>query len=191
MKTPLLLVVVSALSVNVYPQGYIVLDNNGNTSTSPTASANGLFWLSTGGTPVLIHQDFNASFYAGAASNSLSPIATFLLSNGSAAGDNGTGAGYFTDPSGKAYLIANVTSSAFVQIQAWTGNFDSYAAAVAGGAAVAESPIFINPVGLPPLLIPDLTGMPAMVLSSVPEPSTFVLAGLGGLCVLLLRRRRK
>jgi|SRR5882724_11107096 len=82
------------VAITAYPQGQLVLDNLSNTSTSPIATANGLFWLSTGGAPVLIDQDFNAVFYAGTNSSSLSPIATFLISNGTAVGDH-AGPGFF------------------------------------------------------------------------------------------------
>jgi len=177
----------ATLTTSVYGQGQLVLDNLSNTSTSPSATANGLFWISTGGAPVLLPQDFNAAFYGGADSSSLSPLAVFLLSDGSAVGDNQGGPGIFVDPPGTIYTIPGATESAFFRIQAWTGNFNSFDAAVAGGAFSAQSPVFINPVSVPPGFPLPLTGMPAMVLA-VPEPSTFVLAGLGGICALLLCR---
>jgi hypothetical protein len=179
----------AVITSSLYGQGQLVLDNLSNTSTSPFATANGLFWISTGGAPVLLRQDFNAAFYGGTDSSSLSPIATFLLSNGSAVGDNQGGSGIFLDPRGNLYTFPSLFS-VFVRIQAWTGNFNSYAAAVNGGAPAAQSPVFSNPLGVPPADPAELFNMPAMVLS-VPEPSTFVLAGLGGLSLLLLCRRRK
>src|SRR6266850_5548413 len=87
----------AALTASLHGQGQLVLDNLANTSTSPSATANGLFWISTGGAPALIRQDFNAVFYAGADSANLSLIATFLLSNGSAVGDNQGVPGIFVD----------------------------------------------------------------------------------------------
>src|SRR5215467_10022138 len=87
------------------PQGsFIYLDNIANNSPDPLATANGLFWLSTGGTPVLINQDFNAAFYGGGSSNSLSLIKTFLLSDGTASGANGFGPGTFLDPTENNYF---------------------------------------------------------------------------------------
>jgi len=170
-----------------YSQGVISLDNFANTSTNPSATAGGLFWLSTGGTPALINQDFNAAFYVGANSNSLALLNTFLLSNGTAAYGNPL-PGIFLDPTGQFYYIPGAFESAFVQIQAWTGNFNSDGAAVSGEAFTAESPVFINPLGLPPGPPTHLTGMPAMVLA-VPEPLTFALGGLGCLLLLLWRWR--
>jgi len=187
MKKTILTAFLGGFATLGYSQGMIALDNFANTSTNPAAIANGLFWLSMGGTPALINQDFNAAFYVGASSNGLSLLNTFLLSNGTSAHDNPF-PGIFLDPTGQSYTIPGAFALAFVQIQAWTGSFGSYAAAVNGGAATAQSPVFINylnnPLGPPA----DLTGMPAMVLS-VPEPSTFVLVGLGGLSALLLCRR--
>src|SRR5205814_2246536 len=131
----------------------------------------------------------NAAFYAGTDSSSLSRLATFLLSNGTAAVDNHFGPGTFADPAGKGYTFS-VPFSIFVQIQAWTGDFNSYAEAVNGGALTAQSPVFANPVDVPPGQQADLTGMPAMVLSSIPEPSTLGLGAFGALLLLLNRLRK-
>jgi hypothetical protein len=186
-----LLCLLMGFTAAVYAQCFIFLDNINNNSPDPLATANGLFWLSTGGTPALINQDFNAAFYGGSTSNSLSLIKTFLLSNGSASGVTAFGPGTFLDPTGNEYPVAGAFTSGFFQVQAWTGNFNSYAAAVAAHAPAAQSPIFVNAVACPTAPPPDLYNMPAMILSGVPEPSTFALAALGGLCALLLRRWRK
>jgi hypothetical protein len=185
-------VLLMGFALSVYPQGYVALDNVFNTGTNdPAATASGLFWISTGGAPVLINQDFNASFYAGVTSNSLPLIASFRLSDGTAIHDNAVGPGTFIDPSGPfSYPIQGSTTSAFFQIQAWTGNFNSYAAAVVAGAPAAQSCVFINPVAVPPGTAPPLTGMPAIVLSVVPEPSIFTLAALAGVSALLPWRGR-
>lgn len=176
MRTLLLSALFGGVVCGSFAQGQLVLDNLGNSDTNPLAAANGLFWISTGGAPALIHQDFNAAFYAGTDSANLSLIATFLLSNGSAVGDNQGAQGIFVDPPGTIYTIPGASDSAFVQIQAWTGNFNSYAAALSGGASAAQSPVFKNPVSIPPGFPPDLVGMPGIVLG-VPEPSTFWLIG--------------
>src|SRR5215471_16087503 len=150
MKKLILTALLFGVTVSAKPQGAIYLDNINNSSPDPLATTSGLFWLSTGGTPVLINQDFNAAFYGGATSNSLSLLATFLLSDGTAHGDNSFGPGTFVDPNLGGYLIPGTTLSAFIQIQAWTGNFNSYAAAFSFGAPSAQSPVFINPVSIPP-----------------------------------------
>ena len=179
----------AAVTGSIYGQGQLVLDNLGNSSANPYATANGLFWTSTGGAPALIRQDFNAAFYGGTDSGSLTLLATILLSDGSGAGDNAGGPGTFAEPSGKFYTFPGASSSVFMQIEAWTGNFSSYTAALGAGAPAAQSPVFINPVSVPPGFAPDLVGMPAMVMS-IPEPSTSGLAAFGSLCLFLLGRRK-
>src|SRR5207253_3363567 len=91
------------------------------------------------------------------------------------------------EPSGRIYTIQGATTSAYFRVEAWTGNFNSYAAAVAGGAPAAQTPVFRNIISEPPGTAPDLLSLPAMVLG-VLEPSTFALVGLG--CLLLLSRLR-
>jgi len=190
MKKFYLTIVVTGFTVRAFCQGAVALDNFANSSMSPTATSDGLFWLSIGGTPSLINQDFNAAFYAGSDSGSLSLLATFLLSDGTAAGVNGVRPGTFVDPRGNEYFILGATTEAFFRVEAWTGNLNSYTAAVNAGGPAARSPIFLNPVSVPPGGLPDLVGLPAMVLA-VPEPSVFALIGLGGLCALVFLGRHK
>jgi len=95
---------------------------NGPRPADRLATADGLFWLSRGGTPALINQDFNASFYGGITSNNLSLIKTFLLSDSTARGDNNFGPATFLDPTGNSYMPGG-DISAFFQIQAQSGEF--------------------------------------------------------------------
>jgi hypothetical protein len=188
MKKAALTILFAGLATSLFAQGEILLNNINNTSTDPFATANGLYWLSTGGTPALIDQDFNAAFYAGPDPSSLSLIATFLLSDGSANADNMWAPGTFIElPPFKVHRIPGAFLSAFFQIQAWTGNFNSYAAAVSGGAPAAQSPVFAHPLNIPPGPAFGLDQMPAMVLSVVPEPSVISLLALGGIAISLLR----
>src|SRR5437870_9332184 len=90
-------VVVLGIATNTLGQGQMVFCNLGNSSTSPTATSSGLFWLSTGGAPSLINQDFNAALYAGTSSTGVPLLKTLLLSDGTAHGD-AQGAGYFAEP---------------------------------------------------------------------------------------------
>src|SRR5215510_1545497 len=184
-KTAILSWLTAILPFTAIAQGQVILGNNDNTSNDPFATSQGLFWISTAGSPVLINQDFNAAFYGGTDSASLSAIATFLLSDGTALHDL-LAPGIFLDPTVKAYPIQGAIVSAFFQVQAWTGNFDSYTAAISAGAPAAQSPVFVNALGRPPTAPASLIGMPAMVLAAIPEPSTFVLVALGGLSSLLL-----
>src|SRR6266566_4463078 len=155
-----------ALATAAYAQPEVYLDNvYAGTSTNSNATTNGLFWIQTNGTAaVLINKDFNAAFYGGTNATNLSIISTFLLSNGTATGDNASGSGTFSDPTGMGRIVSGASSSAFFRIQAWTGNSTNYTQAVAAGAYCAQSAAFSNSVASPPNVPPDLTGMPAIVL---------------------------
>jgi hypothetical protein len=194
MKKAVVAIFLAALATGVYAQGHVALDNHineeWNDSTNPFATIHGLFWLSTAGIPVLINQDFNAAFYAGTDPGALPLIARFLLSDGTAVADNAFAPGTFIDPTLNVYTIPGAYVSAFFQIQAWTGNFDSYAAAVSAGAPTAQSSVFLDSVGVPPTPPAPLTGMPAMVLSVIPEPSTTALVGFAGLIWLFAGCRK-
>src|ERR1700758_4643558 len=86
-----------AMTASAHAQGQISLDNIYNTGSS-SATTNGLFWAKTNSSaPALIPQDLNVAFSAGSNSSSLSLLATFLVSDGSAAGDNAAGPGTFLD----------------------------------------------------------------------------------------------
>lgn len=183
-KTAIVVWLAAVLPITAIAQGQVQLANTDNMSTDPFATSHGLFWISTAGSPALINQDFNAAFYGGTDSSSLFLIGTFLLSDGSALHDS-FAPGVFVDPTINGRPIQGAVVTAFIQIQAWTGSFNSYSAAISAGAPAAQSPIFVNPVGNPPNLAATLTGMPGIVLG-VPEPSTFPLIGVG-LSVLFWR----
>ena len=70
-------------------------------------------------------------------------------------------------------------------IQAWVGTATSYENALCRG----ETWVFSNPVSTDPNTVPDLTGMPALIICS-PEPSTFALIAFEavGLCAFRFRR---
>jgi hypothetical protein len=180
-------------ATGVYAQGIINLDNINNANSSPTATSGGLvFRTTTQGAVVLEASDISVELFGGASAASLSPIVT--LTGPSAVGISGAGAGYILDPSGGTYTVNGVAGGgiATLELQAWEGNFSSYAAAVAGGAEVG-SVTFQNPTGgggTPASPPTDLTGMPALVLGT-PEPSTIALGGLGAAALMFFRRRNK
>jgi len=184
MKKLLLGGLLAGMAVSAFAQGQVYLDNLANTSTSPTATSNGLFFLNTGGGPVLISQDFNASFFGGTDSANLVLLRTFA--GGTAAGDNGFGAGTFNDPQGVAATVAGATTVAFFRIDAWIGASPDFNGATTRG----SSGVFSNPVATPPGAPPDFVNMPATIIVGVPEPSTFALAGLGAAALLIFRRRK-
>lgn len=86
--------------------------------------------------------------------------------------------------------------AATFQVWAWASSYASYAAAVSGGGLVGKSVTFnatTSPDILPPPTPTTLAGLYpgfAVTAAVVPEPSTFVLAGLGIASLLLFRRRK-
>jgi len=178
------------MAVGAYAQGFIFLDNINNTSTSPSATSSGLFFLNPSGNPPLSTGDLNAAFYGGTDSANLQLIASFW--GASAVGSGAFGPGFWLDPTGRSYPVPGTTdtsTSAFFMVQAWTGTATSYYAA---WGIKGQSAVFSNPVAAPPNPPPDLIGMPA-VLCACPEPSTFALIAIGaaGLCVFRLLSRNK
>jgi hypothetical protein len=176
---------------SAFAQGQVTLRNIFNSDTSPTATSNGLFFFQpVGGSPNLIQTDFNAVFYGGSSAANLGLLASFIGPN--AVGVNAAGAGTFF--SSTIATVPGVPSgSGTFKVEAWIGTEGTYAEAVNNGRA-AGTLTFQNPVGnplaSPPDVPPDLTGMGAVILTAVPEPSTFALAGLGAAALLIFRRRR-
>lgn len=173
-------VLIIELATGAYAQDGLFLDNTGNTSTNSAASSNGLFWVSVSGTPVLITNDFNAAFYGGTNATNLTLLGTFLLSDATANFDNVVGPGFFFDPFGVERIITDSTNWAFIKVQAWFGTNTSYAAAAAAGDYAGQSTVFSNAVAGPPNIPPDLTSMPAVVLTAGGEGGSVPISGGGG-----------
>jgi hypothetical protein len=184
--------VATTATVGALAQGTIAADNLNNSSSSLSAASGGLFFSS--GT--LYSGPLNITILGGASASSLSPVTTLLSSDFANAG-----AGLYFDLSGQGYPVPGVAlnGNATLEIEAWTGNFSTYAAASAFGAGDSIATVtFQNATGggsvggAPPNLPVDLVGMPAVNLLPVttPEPSTIALGGLGAAALLLFRRRK-
>jgi hypothetical protein len=125
-------------------------------------------------------------------------IVQFLLSDNTAHGiGTALGGGRFYDNSGTTYYILGSTGGGTVAVtlDACTGSGLTYnqASTTPGQYAgtVSWNLVLGNyTTGGPPSGATDFTGMPALVLTSVPEPATCALMGLGGLSLLLFRRRK-
>ena len=167
-------------SVSVYAQGTVFLDN----------STGGLIYLGQDNS-TLLSTDVNAELLGGAPGGSLTPLATIV---GAAAAGITVDFGRISDPTGLSRIVPGVAAGgpADLQVRLWMGSASSFQAAVAALAPVADSGRFTNPtggVGQPPSLPAGLSGMPALHITSVPEPSTLALAGLGAAALLMYRRR--
>jgi len=111
----------------------------------------------------------------------------------------GAGAGYF---SGGAKTITGIAggATAWLQVRFWnTANGSTFAAAAASGAGNSfgtSNPFSVtlgDPGAVPPTTPAALSGLAGQSLklnTSVPEPSSLALAGLGAAAMLVFRRRK-
>lgn len=98
--------------------------------------------------------------------------------------------------SANGFVVPGVAAGeqAKLQIRVWDnagGTINSYDNAITRG----NTALFLsNPLGGigtgGPVLTPDMTGWTSFNIYTVPEPSTFVLAGLGAASLLIFRRRK-
>lgn len=87
-------------------------------------------------------------------------------------------------------------STGLFQMVAWEGTANTWAEAYPLWISGQIRAGFSNPVTLPVTLsavdlnVPTLQGINPFAITSVPEPSTFALAGLGAAALLIFRRRK-
>lgn len=185
-KLLLTTLVATVAAAGVYAQGTIAVDNLANGNTSSTATSGGLVFLGSS----LYSGALSIEVLGGASAASLTPIVTLTSANVISGGP-----GLFFDASGGTYSVPGVAlnGTATLEVEAWTGNFATYAAAVSGGGAYGSTAPFANATGgggIPPATPVDLVGMPAVILNT-PEPSTIALGGLGAAALMFFRRRNK
>jgi len=181
-------------AVGAFAQGQVTFDNGGaNTAATPTSPNHGLVFTGTALNPVPLSQDINLVLLGGPSAGNLSVIATYLLSDGTAALDYGFGAnpGQFADPNGNVYNVPGVLAggTGTFQVEAWLGLDTSYAAAIADGSAFGTSGTYTSATGgttaagaIPPVSIGD--AMPSFLVTAAPEPTTLALCGLGAASLL-------
>jgi len=192
---------VAGLSLAGYAQGIALQDN------STSASANG-YDTTIGG--VINTADLNLELLIGSSTPN-TPVVTLLLSVGAPTTSNAPGqissaigdmaAGYIYDPSSLAYTVSAFAGQTVnAQIEAWTGQFSSYAAAEASGQTGVYgglSQIFTAAIPSTSTgFAADVSGMGVINLTQVPttvipEPSTLAMAGVGLASMLFLRRKTK
>ena len=211
MKSLLFAVVITLVLVpRAQSQGVIAFDNfftepTPTPGTSPVtiSAAPRTFNPADGPPSAYVGSNYTASllFVNGTVTNqalfdSLNPMwlrdARFLGSTGTAPdhGWNVDGAGFFYG--GEVLLIGQTQFEVTIQVRAWYnggGIYDSYAQAQSAGHNVGQSnllPLYVAP--RPGPVVPLLGLQPFTV--GIPEPSTFLLAALGGVALLLFRRHR-
>ena len=193
---------ITAFVAASYGQGTISFDGTYNTNPSISASSEGMIFLNgvldTG-------TDLNFTLLGGASADSLSPVVSLLLSATTttqnsalggiqpASGDiTAFGTGQVYDNSGVAYVFSNIApgTAAYFQVEAWSGNFSTYAAALAGGAATGVSTVFTEVLASASGSANDIEGMSAINVAITPEPTTIALAGFGIAGLVAFRRKK-
>jgi len=205
MKKTLVTIAVAALTVSSFAQGTLNIVNNVTglfraqiyapqagdiTQQMSGNSTAGIPAGSTVYTGVLLQgTGFTFAVYYGAATvvdpNLLTLLATSTFRTGSAAG---------LINSLNGFVVPGIApgEQAKLQVRVWDVSTGSdYASAFTHG----QSPMFtsgaLGGVGAGgPVLTPDMTGWTSFNIYTVPEPSTFVLAGLGAASLLIFRRRK-
>jgi PEP-CTERM motif len=186
MKGILVLILGLTCVVGAFGQGTI---NFANTAQYPVYTNNG---ISTYG--YASQNSFHVALYWGI----LGSTEAQLVQIGPAVGGVADGVfngGVYTTPNGTA-----PGANAVFEVRGWTGNYSTYELALAAAQSnpsvqVDTSGIWVNPtgpnVGNPAAMLYGPTGFKRLFLSSVPEPATITLAGMGGTMILLMIKRRK
>lgn len=183
---------------------FIYLENINNTG-GPTATSNGQVYINVGGTiSVFNDMDYNVgvTVYGGPSASQLTYMGTYTPRQNSVPftgigfGIFGLGPSYFDNTPADVPGVAP-GGIATIELQIWdyddpnaTGIFETYTAAVAGhdyvGMVTFEQSTS-NPNANPQVPAPDLTAMPSVILTQVPEPAILGLAGLGLGVLFILR----
>lgn len=203
MKKTLVTIAVTALAVSTFAQGTLnVLNTLGSSFRSqiygpqaadPTTSLSGNSAVgnpagSTAYTgPLLAGTGFTFAVYFGASTVTDPSALSFLIS---APFRTGSAAGLIAPISNVPVPGIPTLSTAALQVRAWDnvgGTVTSFANAITRGqSAIFQSGALGGGVNFSP----DMTGWQSFNIYVVPEPSTFVLAGLGVASLLIFRRRK-
>lgn len=205
MKKTLVTIAVAALTVSSFAQGTLNIVNNvtglfraqiyGPQAGDSTQqlSGNSTAGIPAGSTvytgPLLQGTGFSVAIYYGAATvadpNALTLLATSTFRTGSAAG-------LFNSLNG--FVVPNIAAGeqAKLQVRVWdVASGSDYATASVRGQSAMFTSGALGGIGTGgPVLTPDMTGWTSFNIYAVPEPSTFVLAGLGAASLLIFRRRK-
>ena len=106
----------------------------------------------------------------------------------------GSAAGFVANITGVLTGVPLDAPSATIQLRVWDnvgGTITSWGQALTAGAAAGKSSLFdVASIGGNLNTPPFLTGLQSFNIYAVPEPGTFVLAGLAAASLLIFRRRK-
>ena len=186
MKKALVVLCGLLMAAGAYAQGTVNFNNRVTGATPPLDAP--VFQGAIGGAR-LDGAQYMAQLYAGPSAGALAPIGAAVPFR------SGTGAGYWNPAPDATRIIPTVApgADAFIKVVAWdtTGGFTTYEAFLAAGGK-GESSVFsvkTGGVGAPPSLPAALVGLTSFAVTPIPEPTVIALGVIGGLALLLRRRK--
>jgi len=213
-KIVLTIAAVAGMSLAGYSQGVISFNNNSGPGAVDLLTGSTLSYASSFTAALFYVSPTSSSLVAGPDAYGQLSYAKFLIDGFNLAATTGpSGAGTFNGGTATLGVAGGYSSgytvNDYIALAAWTGGWANLATAVANNAAYGII-TFLNPVGpggADPH-IPSLSGWASLtptpgvaafegsgfpndlVMAAVPEPTTIALAGLGGLTLLLARRKK-
>lgn len=202
MKKTLAVLATCVLAVGAFAQGKVTFGNDGShlivftTETSRLTSASGQNFAALAGLPLPQLGSaqntlnlFTAQLYAGTSAGGVTTLVATQAPTGIAGNPDGRLANQtVTLPSG--FPAATPT---FFRISIWETAAGSYANAVSQGYMAGQTAVFTaSPGSFAYTFLTTSTDWvgPITVAGVIPEPSTYILAGLGLTSLLLFRRRK-
>jgi len=213
MKKTLLASLALSLAVGAFAQGTVVLNNNGTGYRAPIyfpqtgASSTSLLGNTATGTPagtqvytggLLTGSGFTGQLFSGAPGTTDFNLLVAASSGGTVTFRSGSAAGFTSTSTATLANVAKDAASAVFQIRVWdnsSGLYASWAAAKpawdAGLISAGMGNLFtVSAIGGDLNTPPSLVGQQSFNVYLVPEPGTFVLAGLAAASLLIFRRRK-
>jgi len=186
MKKLVLFALLSVAAVSAFAQGSVSFDNKvAFTTPADRFVYKDAVGTANGGT-LLVGTQFKAQLYAGADASSLQAIAPDAIFRVPSTSSPGTWSG------GSRTVPFNAGSVITLVIKAWdaTGGVTYDQAKASGLFSGASAPFsYVVPAAGAPTSASFMEGLRAFAVV-VPEPSTFALAGLGILGLVMARRRK-
>ena len=215
MKKTLLASLALCVAVGAYAQGTVTFNNNGTGyraqvyAPTPGNTSQSLLGNTAAGTPagtqvytggLLIGSGYTAQLFSGAAGTTDASLLVAAASGGIVTFRTGSAAGFTSTSTATLANVAKDAAAAVFQIRVWdntSGLYASWAAAKpawdAGLIAAGMGNLFtVNAIGGDLNTPPSLVGQQSFNIYTtiVPEPGTFVLAGLAAASLLIFRRRK-